>query len=98
MLAVVNIATERGFAVNVASWIILAVVIVWIGLAVRSAFFGGSKKSSCHDKEDVRLDAASDADEGFQLPSACSGCSKGNCSGCPSANRDIPTPIIHELK
>lgn len=75
---------------NVASWIILAVVIVWIGLAVRSALFGGSKKHSCHG-------GCSD-DEKYKLPSACAGCSKGSCAGCSSAARDVPTPIIHELE
>lgn len=76
---------------NVASWIILAIVIVWIGFAIRSAFFGGSKKrSSCHN--------AFPDDEELKLPSACAGCSKGDCSGCTSLKRNVPTPVIRELE
>lgn len=36
---------------NMASWVILIFVIVWIGIAVKTAFFGGFGKkggSSCH--------------------------------------------------
>lgn len=75
---------------NVASWIILLIVIVWIGFAVRSAFFGGSRKRSHR--------SGRDDDAKYELPSACAGCSKGSCAGCPSAGRDVPTPIIHELE
>lgn len=89
---------------NFASWIILLIVIVWIGFAVRSAFFGGKcKKGDCHggdrcDAKTPRDDvAALDDDEKFRLPSACAGCSKASCAGCASASRDVPTPIIREL-
>ena len=35
---------------NIASWIILAIVVVWIGVAIKIAFFGGfgKKGRSCH--------------------------------------------------
>lgn len=81
---------EGGSLVNVASWIILAIVIVWIGFAVRSAFFGGSRRRSRH--------ADHDDDEKFRLPSACAGCSKGSCAGCSSANLNVPAPTIRELE
>lgn len=85
---------------NVISWVILAIIAVWIVLAVRSALFSGSRKGSCHEAGEASamlLDAEGDDDEKYRLPSACAGCSKGSCSGCPSANRDIPVPIIHDL-
>lgn len=89
---------------NFASWIILLIVIVWIGFAVRSAFFGGKrKKGDCHggdrcDAKTPRDDVAALDDEKYRLPSACAGCSKASCSGCASASRrDVPMPTIHEL-
>ena len=79
---------------NIASWIILIIVAVWIGIAVKVAFFGGfRKKRACHG-------TTLPSDEDLKLPSACMGCSKGSCAGCASAadRRDIPTPIIREEK
>ena len=79
---------------NLASWLILIIVAVWVGIAIKCAFFGGfGKKRSCHG---TKLPS----DEELKLPSACMGCSKGSCAGCASAadRRDIPTPIIHEEK
>lgn len=87
---------------NIASWIILAIVVVWIFVAVKSAFFGGfgKKGASCHggcgdeDTGSRRLPS----DEELKLPSACAGCAKGSCAGCASLKRDVPTPIIHEIR
>lgn len=91
---------------NFASWIILLIVIVWIGFAVRSAFFGGGKKGGCHGGSDCgesqyrtghnAMALENDAEK-YQLPTACAGCSKGSCSGCASASRDVPIPTIREL-
>ncbi len=82
---------------NIASWIILAIVVVWIGIAIKVVFFGGfgKKGRSCHC---AHRDTDLPSDEDLKLPSACMGCSKGSCSGCASAadRHDIPTPIIRE--
>lgn len=86
---------------NLASWIILAIVAIWIGIAIKSAFFGGfgRKGRSCHGScGDEGKRRALPSDEELMLPSACAGCSKGSCSGCPSATRDIPMPTIHEVE
>lgn len=83
---------------NLASWIILIIVAVWIGIAVKVAFFGGfGKKRSCHGSCDK---PGLPSDEDLKLPSACMGCSKGSCAGCASAagKYDVPTPIIREEK
>ncbi len=82
---------------NIASWIILAIVVVWIGIAIKVAFFGGfgKKGRSCHG---AHRDVDLPSDEDLKLPNACMGCSKGSCSGCASATdrHDIPIPIIRE--
>lgn len=82
---------------NIASWIILVIVVVWIGVAIKVAFFGGfgKKGHSCHD---AHHDANLPSDEDLKLPSACMGCSKGSCAGCASATgrRDVPAPVIRE--
>lgn len=93
---------------NFASWIILLIIVVWIVFAVRSAFFrGDGNKSGCHDGSDCGKSqghatrnamALEDDAEKYRLPSVCAGCSKGSCSGCASAVRDVPTPTIRELK
>lgn len=92
---------------NFASWIILLIVIVWIGFAVKSAFFGGGKKGGCHggsdcgksqDRAERNAAPLEGDDEKYRLPSACAGCLKGSCSGCASASRDVPTPTIRELE
>lgn len=88
---------------NLASWIILAIVAIWIGIAVKSAFFGGfgKKGRSCHGSCDGGTTGdkrALPSDEELKLPSACAGCHKGSCAGCASAMHDIPTPTIHESK
>ena len=81
---------------NIASWIILIIVVIWIGVAIKVAFFGGfgKKGRSCHG---THHDANLPSDEDLRLPSACMGCSKGSCAGCASA-RDVPTPVIHESR
>lgn len=83
---------------NIASWIILIIIVIWIGVAIKVAFFGGfgKKGHTCHG---AHSDAASlPSDEDLRLPSACMGCNKGSCAGCISAagRHDIPTPIIRE--
>lgn len=82
---------------NIASWIILAVVIVWIGIAIKVTFFGGfgKKGRSCHG---AHRDADLPSDKDLKLPNACMGCSEGSCAGCVSAagKHDVPTPVIRE--
>lgn len=82
---------------NIASWIILAIVVIWIGIAVRSTFFGGSKRRRGGSSAGTGATEARD-DEKYKLPSACAACSKGSCAGCPSFNRDIPMPVVRELE
>lgn len=62
---------------NIASWIILIIIAIWIGIAVKVAFFGGfgKKGHSCHG---ARHEADLPSDEDLKLPSACMGCSKGS--------------------
>ena len=84
---------------NIASLIILIIVAVWIGVAIKVAFFGGfgKKGRSCHG---ARHDASLPSDEDLRLPSACIGCNKGSCADCASASgkRDIPTPTVRESR
>lgn len=86
---------------NLASWIILIVVAVWIGIAIKIAFFGGfgKKGRSCHSScHDIDSSSRLPSDKDLKLPSACMGCSKGSCTGCASAGRDVPMPTIREGK
>lgn len=84
---------------NIASLIILIIVVIWIGVAIKVAFFGGfgKKGRSCHS---THHDANLPSDEDLKLPSACMGCSKGSCAGCASASgrRDIPTPTVRKSR
>ena len=79
---------------NIASWIILIIVVIWIGVAIKVAFFGGfgKKGRSCHG---THHDANLPSDEDLRLPSACMGCSKGSCAGCAHATFPRPSSTNH---
>lgn len=82
---------DKGVFVNLASWIILIVVAVWIFAAIKIAFFGGfrkeKKRGGCCDVGDV--------DKSFKIETACSACKKSSCAGCSgsatSKNSLVPT-------
>lgn len=78
---------------NLASWIILIIVAAWIFVAIKCAFFGGfgKKGSYCHGQPEHD-------DDTYKITFACSGCDKKSCGSCSLASKDIPTPIIHEVK
>lgn len=82
---------------NIASWIILVVILVWIIIAVKAAFFGGFKKRRVARAESDDATRGKDASYRIDVP-RCGGCDKAGCAGCPIANRDIPMPTIHELE
>ena len=80
--------------VNLASWIILAVVAIWIIAAVKIAFFGGfgkkKKRGGCCDVGDI--------DESYKIDSACSACKMSSCAGCANSatNKNGLVPTIRE--
>ena len=79
---------------NLASWIILIIVAVWIFAAVKIAFFGGFRKekkhSGCCD--------VGDTDKSYRIESACSACKKNSCAGCANsaATKNALVPTIRE--
>lgn len=79
---------------NLASWIILAIVALWIFAAVKIAFFGGFRKEKSGGCCDV-----GDVEDDFKIELACSGCSKTDCGGCASsaASKNALTPTIREI-
>jgi hypothetical protein len=60
---------------NLASWIILGIVVLVVALAIRATFFKKDRKGGCCDPGDQ--------------PTGCpsSGCSSCSCSGCPHAGK-----------
>ena len=68
---------------NLASWIILAVVVLILGLAVRHTFFGGKAHGACCDSGDAT--AAKGA-------SGCAGCA--GCSGCSACHACAHAPQV----
>lgn len=91
---------------NVASWVIFAALIVWIGFVIRSIFFGkqtccGSSRCNTDNKHVADKDTTDDdVDDDYKLPHACAGCSNRSCVGCSVASKkyDIPMPTIREGK
>ena len=79
---------------NIASWIILILVAVWIFAAVKIAFFGGFRKEKKHGG----CCDVGDADADFKVESACSACKKTDCSACASSvtSKNTLTPTIRE--
>lgn len=61
---------------NLASWVILGVVVLVVVLAIRATFFKKNRKGGCCDQGDKAMSCT---------PSACSSCS---CGSCPHAERD----------
>ena len=59
---------------NFASWVILAIVLVVIGLAIRATFFPKKRKGGCCDTGDPMEDTPMGCS-----PSMCAGCS---CTSC----------------
>ena len=53
---------------NLASWIILGIVVAIIGLAVKATFFGKKKRGGCCDCGDPVAHGCA--------PSACTGCAE----------------------
>lgn len=85
---------------NIASWIILIIVVIWVGIAVKIAFFGGSRKraaTSPKNEASLTRGASDDAEHRADVPQ-CGGCDKASCASCPFVARDIPMPTIHEIE
>lgn len=80
---------------NLASWLILAAVAVWILAAVKIAFFGGFRKEKKHGG----CCDVGDIEEEFRITSACAGCNKSDCSACAGSatSRNALTPTIRDL-
>jgi len=66
---------------NLASWVILAVVVLVLGLAVRHTFFSGHAHGACCDTGDAAKHGA-----------GCSGCS--GCSGCTGCSACAHAPQV----
>ena len=76
---------------NAASWIILAIVVAIVALAIRATFFSGKRSCGCH--------SAQDASPGETPAEArCSGCCEQGavCSSCPIA-KNVLQPTIRYL-
>ena len=61
---------------NLASWVILGVVVLVVVLAIRATFCKKNRKGGCCDQGDEAMSCT---------PSACSSCP---CGSCPHAERD----------
>ena len=63
---------------NLASWIILGIVILFVGLAIRATFFKKKRKGGCCDTWDEPIECSS---------LGCSSCSCTNCSIAKNAQQ-----------
>ena len=78
---------------NLASWIILAIVVAVLALAVKATFFKKKSRGGCCDTGDKRDD---DLDLGGLVCSAgCDSCP--SCEGCASARNNLQ-PTYKPLK
>ena len=66
---------------NLASWIILGIVVLLVGLAIRATFFKKKSKGGCCDTGDEPLDCSS------------AGCSSCSCAHC-SVAKNVRQPTI----
>ncbi len=62
---------------NFASWVILGIVLVIVGFAIRATFFKKKRTGGCCDTGDEQIKLEFDCSS-----LGCAGCS---CSSCPSA-------------
>ena len=70
--------------VNLASWIILGIVVAVVALAVRATFFKKERCGGCCDAGDKRTD---DLDLSGLMCSRGNGCS--SCEGCAAAGNNL---------
>ena len=73
---------------NAASWIILAIVVAIVALAIRATFFSGKRSCGCH--------SAQDGSPGETPAEArCSSCcaQSAACSSCPIAKNALQPTI-----
>ena len=81
---------------NLASWIILGIVLAVLALAVKATFFRKKRRGGCcdtgdaHDKRDDDLDLS-----GLMCSSDCGSCPA--CKGCASARNNLQ-PTYKPLK
>jgi len=68
---------------NLASWIILVVVIAIVALAIRATFFKKNRKGGCCDTGDS--------------PVTCDACHCSSCSSCP-INKNTLQPTIKPIE
>jgi hypothetical protein len=66
--------------VNLASWIVLGIVIIAIGFAIKATFFKKKRKGGCCDTGDKPLGSKAGSNAFGCSPSACSTCSCSSCS------------------
>ena len=71
--------------VNLASWIILAIVVAVLALAVKATFFKRKPRGGCCDTGDTRSDDL-DLSE-LSCSASCEGCP--SCEGCASARNNL---------
>ena len=76
---------------NAASWIILAIVVAIVALAIRATFFSGKRSCGCHSAQD-------DSPGETPAEARCSGCCEQGaaCSSCPIA-KNVLQPTIRYL-
>ena len=76
---------------NAASWIILAIVVAIVALAIRATFFSGKRSCGCHSAQDGSPGET-------PAETRCSGCCEQGaaCSSCPIA-KNVLQPTIKYL-
>ena len=74
---------------NLASWIILAIVIALLAFAVKATFFKRKSKGGCCDVGDK--DALK---QGASRPESCGGCTE--CSSCATQRNALKPRIIEQ--
>ena len=70
---------------NLASWIILAIVVAVLALAGKATFFKKKSRGGCCDVGDKRDDDSGLSE--LKCSSGCEGCS--SCEGCAAARNNL---------
>lgn len=75
---------------NIASWIILAIVVAALALAVKATFFKKKPRGGCCDAGDARDGGMVSGDvdlSGFSCSAGCDGCPSGK--SCAAARNNL---------
>lgn len=82
---------------NLASWIVLGIVIAAIAFAIKATFFKKNRRGGCCDTGDEPLDSKPIGFDGKPVgcsPSACSTCSCNSCSEMAARYKIIENNLV----